>query len=206
MDELKKTPAPTAIELKARTDSGSLTTKDASELSPEAIAFERRLVWKLDLTILPFLVIIFFLAQMGCSDIANAKIAGLDRDLEITPGPYANIITAFIAGYILFQPAGTMLVRYFTPPLQLGGVMVAWGTVTVCHIVVKNWVSLLVLRLFVGISEAFVQGAALYLSFWYTYKELALRGAIFQSVSSLADAFNGLLSYGIAKDLGGVNG
>jgi hypothetical protein len=46
----------------------------------------------------------------------------------------------------------------------------------------------------------------LYLSFWYTYKELALRGAIFQSVSSIAGAFNGLLSYGIAKDLGGVNG
>jgi len=129
MDE--KAPTPMTIELKARTDSSSLTTTDASERSLEAIAFERRLVWKLDLYILPFLAVIFFLAQMGRSDIANAKIAGMDTDLEITAGRYANIITTFIAGYILFQPAGTMLLRYFTPPLQLGGAMIAWGAVTV---------------------------------------------------------------------------
>ena len=74
------------------------------------------------------------------------------------------------------------------------------------HVMAKTWIHMVVLRLFVGIAEAFVQGAILYLSFWYTYKELALRGAIFQSVSSLAGAFNGLLSYGIAKDLKDVNG
>jgi MFS family permease len=74
------------------------------------------------------------------------------------------------------------------------------------HIFVKNWMTLMVLRLLVGIAEAFIQGAMLYLSFWYTYSELALRGAIFQSVSSVAGALNGLLCYGIAKDLDGVNG
>jgi MFS family permease len=65
---------------------------------------------------------------------------------------------------------------------------------------------MLVLRALVGIAETFSQGAVFYLSFWYTYKELALRGAIFQSLASIAGAFNGLLSYGIAMSLGGKNG
>ena len=69
-----------------------------------------------------------------------------------------------------------------------------------------TWLQLAALRGLVGIAEAFVQGAVLYLSFWYTYSELALRGAIFQSVSSLAGAFNGLLSYGISRNLAGQNG
>lgn len=71
-----------------------------------------------------------FLAQIGRSDIANAKIAGMDKDLSLTPARYANIITAFIVGYLLFQPAGTMMLRKITPPIQLGVAMIAWGVVT----------------------------------------------------------------------------
>jgi MFS family permease len=44
------------------------------------------------------------------------------------------------------------------------------------------------------------------LSFWYEYHELATRAAVFFSTSTLAGAFNGLLSYGISKNLDGVNG
>lgn len=44
------------------------------------------------------------------------------------------------------------------------------------------------------------------LSFWYPYSELATRGAIFFSMSTIAGAFNGLISYGISKDLDGANG
>lgn len=48
--------------------------------------------------------------------------------------------------------------------------------------------------------------AATDLSFWYTYSELATRGAVVFSTSALAGAFNGLVSYGIARDLNGHNG
>lgn len=44
------------------------------------------------------------------------------------------------------------------------------------------------------------------LSFWYEYHELATRSAIFFSTSTLAGAFNGLVSYGISKNLDGRNG
>jgi hypothetical protein len=96
----------------------------------EAKEFERKLVWKIDLVVLPCLITIVFLAQIGRSDIANAKVAGMDKDLSLTPARYANIITAFIVGYLLFQPAGTMLLRKITPPIQLGVAMIAWGVVT----------------------------------------------------------------------------
>lgn len=44
------------------------------------------------------------------------------------------------------------------------------------------------------------------LSFWYQYRELATRGAIFYSMSTLAGAFNGLIAYGIDKDMDGLRG
>src|SRR5262249_28653980 len=49
-------------------------------------------------------------------------------------------------------------------------------------------------------------GSVFYLSFWYPNNELATRGAIYFSTAALAGAFNGLISYGVQKDLSGVNG
>ena len=57
-----------------------------------------------------------------------------------------------------------------------------------------------------GAGEAILQAGPLYLSFWYKREELATRGAIFFATSAVAGAFNGMISYGIAKSLTGANG
>ncbi len=44
------------------------------------------------------------------------------------------------------------------------------------------------------------------MSFWYTYTELCRRGAIFYSAAALAGSFNGLIAYGIEKNLAGAHG
>lgn len=86
---------------------------------------ERRLVWKLDLYILPLLTTVYFLAQMGRSDIGNANIAGMGVDLNLTPGRYSTVSSLFLVGYIVFQPAGTLLLRLLTPPVQFAGAIIA---------------------------------------------------------------------------------
>ena len=44
------------------------------------------------------------------------------------------------------------------------------------------------------------------LSFWYQYKELATRGSIFYSMTTIGGAFNGLIAYAITKNLNGTGG
>lgn len=84
--------------------------------------------------------------------------------------------------------------------------MIAWGIITVTTIKVNSYATLMVTRTFVGVAEAFIQGAIFYLSFWYKYDELATRGAIVYSTSTLAGAFNGLVAYGVQHNLEGKNG
>lgn len=84
--------------------------------------------------------------------------------------------------------------------------MILWGVVTVCTVKASAYPHLMAIRFLIGVVEAFIQGSILYLSFWYRYGELATRGAIVYSTSALAGSFNGLLSYGVQKDLGGRNG
>jgi MFS family permease len=58
----------------------------------------------------------------------------------------------------------------------------------------------------VGVGEGFLQAGPLYLSLWYKRDELATRGAIFFGMSAIAGAFNGIIAYGIEKNLAEAGG
>ncbi|KAI1091576.1 putative pantothenate transporter [Rostrohypoxylon terebratum] len=166
----------------------------------------RRVKWKLDLFILPLLSSVYFFATMGKSDLANAKIAGLSEELQLSPRDYSNAGTVFLVATIIFQLPGTLLIKKIHPNRQFAGAMIMWGILTAITVVAKNSAQLLVLRFFIGAAESFVQGGVFYLSFWYQYSEYATRGAVLSSMSTIAGAFNGLIAYAIVKDLDGANG
>lgn len=97
-----------------------LTSEDALK----ARKIERRLKWKLDLTVLPLLSTVYFLAQMvgavdfyaphmvntdaneGRADLGNAKVAGMQDDLSLTPHLYSNFASIFLVGYLVFRLPG----------------------------------------------------------------------------------------------------
>ncbi|KAL1647057.1 hypothetical protein SLS58_002827 [Diplodia intermedia] len=192
------------------TRSGSPSVEDGdSESSREMRKMEVRVRRKTDFAVLPLLCSVYFLAQMrrkGRSDLANAKVAGMDQELGLTAQMYSNVSSIFLVGYIVFQLPGTLLLRKIGPPTQFASAMVVWGTVTACTVVADGYAALMVIRALIGAAEALIQGAILYLSFWYRYNELATRGAILYSTVALAGSFNGLLAYAIQLTLDGANG
>ncbi|KAI1328016.1 putative pantothenate transporter [Xylariaceae sp. FL0255] len=179
---------------------------DGSSDTSFDVASERRLKWKLDLFILPLVSIVAFFAYVGRSDLSNAKIAGLSDELKLTARDYSDAATFFLIGYIIFQLPGTLLVKKIGPPKQFFGAMVIWGVLTTVQVCIHDFHALLIMRFFIGAAEAFVQGVVFYLSFWYTFDELATRGAIYFSTSTLAGAFNGLIAYAVELDLDGTRG
>ncbi|KAK9420502.1 putative Pantothenate transporter [Seiridium unicorne] len=193
-------------EIELQENAKMLDEQSVSEISPTDRKRERRVKWKTDLIILPLLVSLQFLAQMGRSDLANAKVAGMADDLKLSSGNYSLVASILLVGYLVCQLPAMLLMRKIGPPLEFAGAMIAWGVATVCTITASNYVHLMILRLIVGSAEAFIGGAVLYLSFWYPYTELATRGAILYSSVALAGSFNGLLAYGIEGNLNGVNG
>ncbi|KAJ4288035.1 hypothetical protein N0V90_012051 [Kalmusia sp. IMI 367209] len=169
-------------------------------------AVERRIRWKLDLTILPLLTSVQFLSQMAKSDLGNAEVAGLSEEMGLDAREYSDLAIMLLVGYIVFQIPGTMLIKKFGPSYQFGGAMIAWGVFTACMVAAKTLGALMALRLFVGAAEAFIHGTLIYLSFWYRYNELATRGAIFDGCAALAGAFNGIIGHQIQTNLDGKNG
>lgn len=105
-----------------------------------------------------------------------------------------------------FEVPSNLVLKKFTPSRFIAFITVCWGIVATLTGLTRNFAGLVACRVLLGAFEAgLFPCMAIYLTFFYTKRELALRvGYLFVS-SALAGAFGGLLAYGIGH-MDGVAG
>lgn len=139
-------------------------------------------------------------------NIGNAKIEGLQEDLNLTDDQYNWCLTAFFFTYAAFEVPSNLMLKKVRPSIWLPAIMVAWGVVMTLMGIVRNYTGLLTARIFLGVTEAgLFPGVAYYLTNWYKREEMQLRQALFFSAASVAGAFSGLLAFAIGK-MSGIAG
>ncbi|KAI1122883.1 major facilitator superfamily domain-containing protein [Nemania abortiva] len=180
-----------------------------ARLSPEErIALEKRLVRRIDLRLLPMIIIMYILNYIDRNNIAAAKLSGLPEDLNLQGNQFQTSVSILFVGYLLVQvPSNLFLNKIGLPGLYLPICMAIWGIISAATSTVTNFGGLLAVRFFLGFVEAvYFPGCLYYLSCWYTRKELGLRTALLYSGALISGAFSGLIAAGINADLDGVRG
>lgn len=75
---------------------------------PEAIAalgddernqLARRATWKMDIVIMPILVLMYILNYLDRQNIASAKLAGIEEDLSLSPVEYQTSVSILFCSY-----------------------------------------------------------------------------------------------------------
>ncbi|KAK0638944.1 major facilitator superfamily domain-containing protein [Cercophora newfieldiana] len=161
---------------------------------------QKAILRKMDMRLIPMLAILYLLSFLDRGNIGNAKIEGLQEDLNMTPDQYNWCLTVFFFTYAAFEVPSNLLLKKLRPSRWLPTIMVAWGLVMALMGIVRGYSGLLAARIFLGVTEAgLFPGVAYYLTMWYTRGELQLRQAMFFSAASIAGAFSGLLAFAIAK-------
>lgn len=99
-----------------------------------------------------------------------------------------------------------LVLKLFTPRRWIAFIAVTWGIIATMTGLVESYGSLIAVRLLLGVVEAgLFPGLNVYLTFFYSKHELALRvGYLFVS-AAIAGALGGLLAYGIGH-MDGVQG
>ncbi|KAF6759370.1 major facilitator superfamily domain-containing protein [Ephemerocybe angulata] len=190
---------------------GSTTTDDALALSvsQEDMELERRAKLKLDLTLLPVMTMFYLLSFLDRANIGNARIAGLQEALKLSDRQYQICVTILYVPYICAELPANLLLRRIGPNILMPAILTLWGLVVTFQGFVSNYTGLLVVRFVLGMLEGpMFPGIVLYLSGFYTRRELSMRIAYFFSAASLSGAFSGLLAAAISRmeGLGGKDG
>ncbi|KAI1259316.1 MFS general substrate transporter [Xylariaceae sp. FL1019] len=187
----------------------ALATAPGTTVESFAHLNEKKILRKMDMRLIPMLAILYLLSFLDRGNIGNAKIEGLQEDLQLSDTQYGLCLTVFFLTYAAFEVPSNIMLKRLRPSRWLPLIMVVWGAVVTLMGIVQNFQGLLATRLFLGVAEAgLYPGCAYYLTMWYCRREIQLRQAAFFSAASIAGAFSGLLAYAISKldGLGGLAG
>lgn len=185
-----------------------------ADIDPEV---EKRVVRKFDKHMVPLLATLYLLAFLDRSNIgyvdfcfsvqnvlltrrcSNARIAGLDTDLNLSSSQYQWLLTIFYISYIVFGFL-TIMWKVVPPHIWAALCVLAWGIVSTAQAATHNWEGMMALRFLMGVAEiAYGPGVPYLLSFFYLRHELGLRCGLFLSAAPLANTFAGALAYGITS-------
>ncbi|CBQ68961.1 related to DAL5-Allantoate and ureidosuccinate permease [Sporisorium reilianum SRZ2] len=180
--------------------------------SPSAAAVsERRLLWKIDLLLMPLMTIAYGLQFYDKAILASASIFGILKDLELSvvhPGPpkrtslerYSTATSAFYWGYLVAALPMALLVQRFRPNVFLGCAIVLWGAIVILTPAIGSWRGLIAQRFFLGAIESAVSPGFVHITrSWYKRSEQPLRLGIWYSATGLFSIFSGLVNYGLGK-------
>ncbi|EIM91713.1 MFS general substrate transporter [Stereum hirsutum FP-91666 SS1] len=159
----------------------------------------RKLLWKVDLRLIPVFALLYLLSFLDRGNVGNAKVAGLLTTIPMTDAQYNTALSCFYVFYIVFEIPSQIALKKFRPKWYISAMTLSWGLVMTLTSLIQSYHGFQVARIFLGITESGMFPAAGYtLSTWYSRTELASRVSIFFCSASIAGAFSGILAYGIS--------
>jgi len=175
-------------------------------LTEEELAIQKKLRLRVDLLIMPLVILVYLMNYIDRNNYAAARLQGLEQSLHLTGDQYQVGLSILFVAYVLMQVPSNLLLNYSgRPSWYLGFFVCAWGLVSACTSQVSTYGQIVACRFLLGLVEApFFAGVLFYLSKWYTKAELSLRMAIFYSGSLISGAFGNLIAAGILSGLQGA--
>lgn len=115
---------------------------------------EKRLVRKINYTLLPFVGACIFIQFTDKSTLGISAVLGIIEDTGLSGTQYSWLGSLFYLGYICFQLPNNYLMQKFSISRYLGTLVILWGIVMGCTALCNNFAQLAVCRVLLGLFEA----------------------------------------------------
>lgn len=159
---------------------------------------QRKLMFKVDICVIPVICILYILAFLDRVNISNANVYGMSKDLNLYGDRFNTALAIFFVPYVVAEIPSNWLMKKFTPHVWLTGSMLLFGVVLLGQGFANNYSALLATRFLLGLFETGMFPGSFYLiSMWYRREEAQKRYSFFFSSTTLAGAFGGLIAAGI---------
>ncbi|KAK4498337.1 hypothetical protein PRZ48_010995 [Zasmidium cellare] len=176
------------------------------DLDDEQMAtLNKELLRRIDWRLMPTITIMFLMNYLDRINVSNARIAGLQDDLNMSDAVWSTGISTFYIGYLIGQLPGNLWLARVRPSLLLPGMMIGWSICTICMPAVTSGVGFCMVCFVTGLCEApFFPGITLMTSSWYTKEENPMRMAIWHAGNTISNIISGFLAAGILHNMGGM--
>lgn len=197
-------------------DSEAPQSPNAIEMTPMEY---RKLIWKLDIHLLPPLFALWFVSLIDRINIGSANLFGIQKTLGMNAASndFNIALIVVVIGLVTMEVPSNWLLKKTRPSivlavecLLLGKIILVDcscnallillpGVFTIAEGVVKTKEALYAVRFFIGVFEAgLIPGSVYLLAQYYPRYELQWRVSMLMVSNALSTAFGGLLALAIA--------
>ena len=136
-------------------------------------AEERRLQWKIDLMILPYLAVCYAFFYIDKTTLSYAAIFGIQDDLNLKGTEYSWLSSIFYFGFLVWAFPTNYMMQRFPIAKYLGVNIFMWGFFLMLQSVSRSFTDLAILRAFSGAAEACSDPSFMLItSMWYTRRQV----------------------------------
>ncbi len=166
---------------------------------------ETRVLRKITLRIVPFVVLLYFIAFVDRVNIGVAALT-MNKDLGFSPAEFGFGAGIFFLGYFLFEVPSNLVLDKVGARIWIARVMITWGFISGAMAFVQGATSFYTLRFLLGVAEAgFFPGIILYLSYWFPARQRAAATAMFMAAAPLSTVLGSPVS-GALLEMHGILG
>ncbi|KIW64320.1 hypothetical protein PV04_09263 [Phialophora macrospora] len=177
---------------------------NADAVRQEAIAIladpkaTKRLLRKIDFTIVPCMIAVYFLQYLDKTTISYAAVMGLRTDTHLVGQDYSNVAMMFYIGFLAAEfPTQYLAQRISRLGKYLGANVMLWGVILSCMAACTSYAGLMICRTLLGIFEAPVAPIlVLIVAMWYKKEEQGRRVSYFYVCNSVTQIFGSGVAYG----------
>jgi len=151
-----------------------------------SISIGTNTIQKMRLRILPFVFLLFVIAQLDRNNIGFAALT-MNKELAISSQQYGLLFGIFFFGYFLFEIPSNLLLHKIGARVWIARILMSWGIVAMLTGFVRSVHQLYVVRFVLGLAEAgYFPGIVLYLTYWFPRREQARAFALLVMANPVA--------------------
>ena len=163
-------------------------------VNSDAAVRRAEVVSRLTRRLLPLLFLLYVVAYVDRINIGFAALQIQSR-LGLSSAGYGFAAGVFFAGYVVFQVPSNIALQRIGARRWIGLLMIAWGMISSCMILVRTPWHLYGLRFLLGSAEGgFFPGVVFYLKSWFPATARAKAVALFAAAGPVSAVITGPLS------------
>ncbi|KAK5136310.1 hypothetical protein LTR08_003683 [Meristemomyces frigidus] len=160
----------------------------------------KRLVRKIDLTLLPLLAGTYVLQYIDKQALSYAAVFDLFTDTGINQDQYSWFASVFYLAYLVAEYPWSYLAQRTLMGKVISGCVMVWGAILMITAATHDFGGMATCRFFLGVFESAITPLFIMIvGMWYTRDEQPFRAGVFYSCNGVGSMLGGILSYAIGQ-------
>ncbi|CAI5757039.1 unnamed protein product [Candida verbasci] len=161
---------------------------------------EKKVIWKLNWRVSLTSCIMFMALQIDRGNLAQAVTDNMLDELGLTTNDYNTGNTIFYVSFLLAEIPSQLISKALGPDIFIPIQICAWSLVAMFQFFLKDKAGFFVTRCLIGAIEGgFIADLVVWLSYFFTAKELSVRLSWFWTTLALTQIGTALLAFGILR-------